>query len=164
MLPPWLSLCASARTGRHLLSPEHAGPIRILAAGNDPTRDWPTVLSAFGGDPRFELTIVSDKVAEEAVAPYSNLQLPRRPTVVAFQELYRWADFTVVPMVENKYSGITVALEARRWSGALCPRRLVECPHISMKARYSIAASVIRRIRSAIGNSVRGRNGYSFPY
>lgn len=29
-----------------------------------------------------------------------------------FQALYRWADIVVVPMRENRFSGITVALEA----------------------------------------------------
>ena len=30
----------------------------------------------------------------------------------SFRECYRWADFVVIPMSKNLYSGITVALEA----------------------------------------------------
>lgn len=91
---------------------KHDGAIRVLAAGNDYARDWLTFISAFGGDPRFDVTIVSDQVSDEMVASFSNIRLPRRPTMEAFKELYVWADFVVLPMIHNKYSGITVAMEA----------------------------------------------------
>ena len=90
----------------------HQGPIRILAAGNDYSRDWPTFLAAFGGDPRFDVTIVSAQVSNKMVIQFSNICLQRRPTMDEFKDLYLWADFVVVPMTHNNYSGITVAMEA----------------------------------------------------
>jgi len=87
-------------------------PIRLLSMGNDPTRDWPTLLSAFGGDDRFELRIVCNWVTDAMIANYKNVQCPRDPTMQEFQDLYHWADAVIVPMVPNLYSGITVAMEA----------------------------------------------------
>lgn len=88
------------------------GPIRLFSAGNDRTRDWQTLFDAFGNDDRFRLTIVCDWVGDEALKTYRNLDLIRRPTMEQFRQLYRSADFAIVSMVENGYSGITVALES----------------------------------------------------
>ena len=87
-------------------------PIRIFAPGTDSTRDWPTLLSAFGNDSRFEVIVVSSALPSRLTNAFSNLQLPRSPTMEEFRNYYRWADFVVVPMTLNRYSGITVALEA----------------------------------------------------
>jgi glycosyltransferase involved in cell wall biosynthesis len=90
----------------------HTGPIRLLAPGNDPTRDWRTLFAAFGNDDRFDVLVISDFVPDAGVTKLRNVRIARKPTMIAFKDYYQWADFTVVPMVENKYSGITVALEA----------------------------------------------------
>jgi len=88
------------------------GPIRLFSAGNDRTRDWKTLLDAFGNDERFCLTIVCDWVGDEYLKKYRNLELIRRPSMARFRQLYRDADFVIVSMVDNAYSGITVALES----------------------------------------------------
>lgn len=86
-------------------------PIRIFAAGNDRTRDWTTLLKAFGNDDRFELVVVCSWLSDATLAEYRNLSRPRNPTQDQFHKLYDWGDFVVVPMYENRFSGITVALE-----------------------------------------------------
>lgn len=87
-------------------------PRRILAMGSDPTRDWKTLLAAFGNDDRFEIVVICGWLTDATAAQYKNLRVPRNPTMQEFRELYQWADLVVVPMVANLYSGITVALEA----------------------------------------------------
>lgn len=88
------------------------GPLRIFAAGNDRTRDWDTLLEAFGNDERFALTIVCGWLPDSHAQTYRNLTLVRNPSMAQFVALYRSHDFAAAPMVENIYSGITVALEA----------------------------------------------------
>ena len=88
------------------------GPIRILAAGNDVTRDWATLLAAFGNDERFLLSVWTRALGPDHLAQIANLRLPKpngREDVVA---MYEDADLIVVPLVPNIFSGITVALEA----------------------------------------------------
>jgi glycosyltransferase involved in cell wall biosynthesis len=90
-------------------------PIRVFAAGNDPTRDWATLLAAVGDDPRFEVELLCSWVSDEEKRRHPSV-LPRPATKdhvrETFDALYRWADLVVVPMKENRFSGITVALEA----------------------------------------------------
>lgn len=95
-----------------LKRPRSDGKIRIVAAGNDKTRDWTTLLAAYGNDDRFDLTIVCQRLPDSLLGQYTNLTLPRNPSMSDFSRLYREADFVVVPMVPNRFSGITVALEA----------------------------------------------------
>lgn len=103
MLPP---VCVTDRSER---------PIRVLAAGNDPTRDWNTLLAAVGNDPRFDIELVCSWVTPAQRANNASVR-PRTAMashrIDAFQALYHWADVVVVPMRENRFSGITVALEA----------------------------------------------------
>jgi glycosyltransferase involved in cell wall biosynthesis len=87
-------------------------PLRVLSMGSDPTRDWTTLLRACGNDERFEMGVVCGWLDEATAGRYSNLRVPRNPSMQEFRELYAWADVVVVPMVPNLYSGITVALEA----------------------------------------------------
>lgn len=87
-------------------------PRRVLAMGSDPTRDWKTLLEAFGNDDRFEIVVICGWLSDARAAQYKNLRVPRNPSMQEFRDLYRWADVVVVPMVSNLYSGITVALEA----------------------------------------------------
>lgn len=95
--------------------PGAARPVRVLAAGNDRTRDWQTLLDAIGNDPAFEIELVCNWVDADTRARYRSVR-PRDPMAThrldAFKQLYRWADLVVVPMHENRFSGITVALEA----------------------------------------------------
>ena len=88
-------------------------PIRIYAIGDDKTRDWITLLSAFGNDSRFSIRIICrwiDKVVN--VGDFDNLEVPRDNSIAAQQSGYCWADVVVMPMVENVFSGITVVCEA----------------------------------------------------
>lgn len=90
-------------------------PIRVLAAGNDPTRDWNTLLAAVGNDPRFDIELVCSWVTPAQRAHHASVRPRAAMTshrIDTFQALYRWADIVVVPMRENRFSGITVALEA----------------------------------------------------
>ena len=87
-------------------------PIRILAAGNDWTRDWPTLLEALGNDDRFIVSAWTSALDESDAARISNLHLPKPSTLAAIRQMYADTDVVVVPMVPNPYSGITVALEA----------------------------------------------------
>ncbi len=87
-------------------------PRRILAMGSDPTRDWKTLLEAFGNDDRFEMVVICGWLTDANAAQYKNLRVPRNPSMQEFRDLYQWADVVVVPMIANLYSGITVALEA----------------------------------------------------
>ena len=89
-----------------------SGPIRILAAGNDLTRDWPTLLAAFGNDPRFLVSVWTRALGPDDVARVGNLRLPKPVTREEILAMYVDADVIVVPMAPNLFSGITVALEA----------------------------------------------------
>lgn len=102
--------------------PAHT-PIRVLAMGSDRTRDWTTLLAAFGSDPRFEVVAISPQLTPERVAGYNNLTVPVNPPMNKFVEWYGWADVVVIPMVPNLYSGITVALEATRQGVAVVSSR-----------------------------------------
>ena len=86
--------------------------IRIFAAGNDRTRDWDTLFQAFGTDPRFSVKLACRWVTFEQIAAYPTVELVKDPSMATFRSLYGWADFIAIPMHENIFSGITVALEA----------------------------------------------------
>ncbi|WP_229664604.1 glycosyltransferase family 4 protein [Sphingomonas metalli] len=88
------------------------GPIAIVAAGNDPTRDWDVLLDAFGNDPAVDLVFVNRELPDSLMERYANLRIPRSPSMAEFRRLYASATYIAVPMRENIYSGITVALEA----------------------------------------------------
>ena len=85
--------------------------IKIFAPGRDKARDFETLLEAFGNDERFEVIISNARVFAKSTG-YMNLRLPHSDHVSDLIECYRWADFVIIPLMENFYSGITVALEA----------------------------------------------------
>jgi glycosyltransferase involved in cell wall biosynthesis len=85
---------------------------RILAVGNDRTRDWDTLLAAVGNDERFRVTIVCWWIPDRVSEIYENVRVVRFPEMGKFLEYYKNADIVAIPMVENLFSGITVALEA----------------------------------------------------
>lgn len=91
--------------------PRDDGPIRIVAAGNDLTRDWQTLIAAFAGDRRFHLTILSRRVNPQDCAHYDNVSVLTGIGAEAIRNLYLGATYIAVPMKENMFSGITVALE-----------------------------------------------------
>jgi glycosyltransferase involved in cell wall biosynthesis len=103
-------------TGVYKVTPPSSSPInqpiKIFSAGNDKTRDWDTILKAFGNDDRFEINILCNWITPETESQYSNLKVTRRVVIKEFIEFYRSADFVIVAMKENIFSGITVALEA----------------------------------------------------
>ncbi|MGI4730127.1 MAG: glycosyltransferase [Janthinobacterium lividum] len=97
------------------LEDSHDRPIRLLAAGNDPTRDWDTLLRAVGHDPRFDVELLCPWVSAERKQLYPSVRARSATSDhsrAEFDYLYAWADLVVVPMKENRFSGITVALEA----------------------------------------------------
>lgn len=87
-------------------------PLHIVATGNDVTRDFDTVLAAFGNDPRFRLTLLTRHVSAAEAARYSNVEVPEISGMTDFKAWYLDADYVCIPLHENRYSGITVALEA----------------------------------------------------
>jgi glycosyltransferase involved in cell wall biosynthesis len=87
-------------------------PIKVYAIGNDGTRDWSTMLKAFGNDQRFDMTIACQWLGPDVTAAYENLRTPQLSTISDFRAEYTRADLVIIPMIVNSYSGITVALEA----------------------------------------------------
>ena len=88
-------------------------PIRIYSIGNDRTRDWKTLLDAFGNDARFDVRVICNWIDEIVdVKSYTNLHVPRTVSLADQLAAYDWADLVIVTMSENVYSGITVVCEA----------------------------------------------------
>lgn len=87
-------------------------PIRIFAAGNDRTRDWDVMLRAFGNDRRFHVKLACRWLTPAQVAPFDNVELLQIASMADYKAAHIWTDFVIVPMRENMFSGITVALEA----------------------------------------------------
>ena len=93
------------------------GPLRLFAPGSDVTRDWSTLLRAVGGDPRFELHILSQLPAVHAAARgLANVRVERWRGLRQLQAAYDGCDVVVIPMRVNNYAGVTVCLEAS-WRG-----------------------------------------------
>jgi glycosyltransferase involved in cell wall biosynthesis len=92
--------------------PISINPIRVYSIGNDRTRDWETYLAAFGNDDRFQVIVVCWWLKKSNLKDYRNVTYLRPSTMADFLQLYSDADVVVIPMFENIYSGITVALEA----------------------------------------------------
>ncbi len=80
--------------------------------GTDPTRDWKTLLKAFGNDDRFEIVGVSKRLTDKMVSKFSNIRVQKNPSMEEFRTLYRWTDYAIITLIRNLYSGITIALEA----------------------------------------------------
>jgi glycosyltransferase involved in cell wall biosynthesis len=88
------------------------GPIKVFAPGNDRTRDWDVLLSAFGNDERFRVSILCPWLESERLRHYTNVAVVASSRIEDLLRCYREADVVAVPMRANIYSGITVALEA----------------------------------------------------
>lgn len=89
-----------------------SGAIVIYAIGNDQTRDWDVLLRAFGNDDRYLINFVCRWVSDDVAQQFSNVRLTRDPDMATMLQLYADADYAAVPMHPNRFSGITVALEA----------------------------------------------------
>lgn len=87
-------------------------PIKVYAIGHDSTRDWQTMLMAFGNDSRFHVTIVCKWLHDYYTKDYWNLEIPRISSINDQRDMYDKADIVIVPMSTNRFSGITVLLEA----------------------------------------------------
>lgn len=98
--------------------PMSAGaPLRLFAPGSDGSRDWACLLQAVGGDPRFELVLMTqDPTAQRLAATLPNVRLAPWAGLKSLLSAYDACDLVVIPMRLNNYSGITVALESA-WRG-----------------------------------------------
>ena len=97
--------------------------LKIFSAGNDKTRDWDTLLEAFGNDRRFELTILCSRLPTSVESDFSNVKVIRERKVEVLLACYRQTDLVVITMLPNTFSGVTVALEAAAMGKALiCSR------------------------------------------
>ena len=87
-------------------------PIRVLSAGSDRHRDWPTLIKALRNRPDFELRIVTRSISGRLkLGPNMSLVHPR--TNDEYIQLYQWADVVALPLRSNLHgSGITVLEEA----------------------------------------------------
>jgi glycosyltransferase involved in cell wall biosynthesis len=87
-------------------------PLRVAAIGNDRDRDWTTLATALGRDPRFTVKIATRRrIPVSAQAP--NVEIVRVSGLNQQHALYDWADLIAVPLRPNTHaSGITVMLEA----------------------------------------------------
>lgn len=97
---------------RALRSQSPDEPLHVVSLGSDKTRDWTTLLAAFGNDSRFRLTIVCWRLQDADVAAFDNVTLLRVHDQAGLLGCYHEADIAVVPMIENIFSGITSALDA----------------------------------------------------
>lgn len=87
-------------------------PVRVAAIGNDRDRDWTTLVSALGNDPRYQVRIATRR-RMPASARADNVEIVRVSGIQQQHALYEWADIIVVPLRPNTHaSGITVMLEA----------------------------------------------------
>ena len=88
-----------------------SGPVRVLAIGSDPHRDWPTLEKAVGGRHDVEVRIASH--SDKAPQSGNNISLIKADTEREVLDLYDWADLVVIILKPNLHaSGITAALEA----------------------------------------------------
>lgn len=90
-----------------------AGPIRIVAIGNDRHRDWDCLLRAFANDPMCTVDVVSKTFPMRKLSGVTNFvvhHLKKQEELVA---LYDRADVVVIPLRLNMHaSGISCILEA----------------------------------------------------
>ncbi|HUC19541.1 MAG TPA: glycosyltransferase family 4 protein [Acetobacteraceae bacterium] len=88
-------------------------PVRLVALGGDMHRDWRTLLSAFGGEPDFELRIAPPGGKIDLPSGLANITVAAAKSAEDVRRLYAWADMAVVPLLPNLHvSGITVIFEA----------------------------------------------------
>jgi hypothetical protein len=87
-------------------------PIHVVAPGNDKTRDWKTLTEALGNQPNVNVTIICKWLDDSTVADYPNIRVAKISSTEQLIEIYKSATVMAIPMKENIFSGITVAIEA----------------------------------------------------
>lgn len=128
-----------------------AGQRLVVAAGNDKTRDWETLVDALGSVPGVQLKIACRWISEQLTADHQNIQVLRSLSFDDLKKLYEKADFIVVPMVENNFSGITVALEAAALGRPLICTRTGGVPtYFSEKEAIFVEPRRADQIREAV--------------
>jgi glycosyltransferase involved in cell wall biosynthesis len=87
-------------------------PIRVLSAGSDRHRDWPTLVAALRDRSDCELRIVAPRLPA-GLRLGANATLVHPTTNDEYMDLYRWADVVALALTPNLHgSGITVIEEA----------------------------------------------------
>ena len=87
-------------------------PIRVLSAGSDRHRDWPTLVAALRDWSDAELRIVAPRLPP-GLKLGANVSLVQPKTNDEYVELYSWADLVALALTPNLHgSGITVIEEA----------------------------------------------------
>ncbi|MCJ2179791.1 glycosyltransferase family 4 protein [Novosphingobium album (ex Hu et al. 2023)] len=91
-----------------------SGPrLRLLAVGNDPQRDWATLIDAVAGMPDWHLRIVSQTCPSRLAEGVDNVEILPVSSNEELMSLYSSADLAIVPLVTNFHaSGITALEEA----------------------------------------------------
>lgn len=88
-------------------------PLRIVSVGNDPDRDWETLIEAVRTLPHCTLKIVSKKVKAADVASAPNIEVLSISSNDQLLAAFSSADIFAVPLKPNLHaSGITVIEEA----------------------------------------------------
>ena len=83
--------------------PAHS-PVRLVALGSDMHRDWPTLLSAFGGVEGFELRVASGRGGIRVRRDAANVSVAAARTEAEVRWLYDWADVVVMPLQPNLHA------------------------------------------------------------
>jgi glycosyltransferase involved in cell wall biosynthesis len=90
-----------------------AGPIRVLAVGNDRDRDWPTLIAAVRDRPDIFLLILSGAVSRRLARRARNVEIRRAQTQDELMRAFAEATLACVPLRPNLHaSGITAVEEA----------------------------------------------------
>ncbi|MCB1969269.1 MAG: glycosyltransferase [Geminicoccaceae bacterium] len=89
-------------------------PLRVLSAGNDMRRDWPSVIDAVADRLEYETVLLSRRDHVRQLAQdHANLRYEPAATFEKLSDWYRWADVFVAPSAENLHgAGLTMLLEA----------------------------------------------------
>jgi glycosyltransferase involved in cell wall biosynthesis len=91
-------------------------PVHILSVGNDPHRDWETLIEAVRTLSNCALKIASKKVKSADIAGTHNIEVLAVSSNDELLEAFGWADILVVTLKPNLHaSGITVLEEAAIW-------------------------------------------------
>ncbi|HET6377362.1 MAG TPA: glycosyltransferase family 4 protein [Methylocella sp.] len=88
-------------------------PVRVLAIGNDPHRDWDVLIEAAKNMPDCHVKIASWTIDKAKIAPFSNIEVLTISSNSQLIEAFDWADLLALTLKPNLHaSGITVMEEA----------------------------------------------------
>jgi glycosyltransferase involved in cell wall biosynthesis len=127
-------------------------PVHVLSVGNDPHRDWPTLIEAMRSLPECYLKIASKKVGAEQIASCSNIEMLNISSTDQLFAAFAWADIVTVALKPNLHaSGITVLQEAAvRGVAIVCTDTGGLRAYFSEEEIYYIPANKPVEIRTAI--------------